>query len=245
MSEYQALPGAEAVTINIECSHPSSCVFLTENTSRERREAHAHVARQAHFRKKWLDVRALESRTRRQFPWRRKQGSHAASERFDHSSTARAEAEEHDGRLTLHRSKVVSKTLSPRSISTSPVQLLGKGSSDPFAAAALPISATVNELMHYSRKWYVHWRWPTEGSAHEQSSAVTIWKDDMKNAIGNEANFHAVLALAFQYMSQLRRDSPVNPRLASTVESGTKSPASKASVGNCKTMLRALMSSRQ
>jgi hypothetical protein len=43
-----------------------------------------------------------------------------------------------------------------------------------FSAAALQVTATVNEMMRYSRDWYVHSMWPAKDSLDGQSSAVGL-----------------------------------------------------------------------
>ena len=106
-----------------------------------------------------------------------------------------------------------SQALSFRSARPSPVHMLQRGNSDPFAAATLPVTGTVNELMHYSRDWYVLSMWPAEDSVHGQSSAVVVWREDMKTAIGDTTTFHAALAAASLYMANLHRHSPASPNL--------------------------------
>jgi hypothetical protein len=67
--------------------------------------------------------------------------------------------------------------------------------------------------MQWSQAWYVRSLWPAEASAHEQSSAVMVWREDMKEAIGDEACFHAALAVASNYTAHTHRGSPANPAL--------------------------------
>jgi hypothetical protein len=86
-----------------------------------------------------------------------------------------------------------------------PLNVLGNGSSDPFAAASIPVTSTVQELIQWSRAWYVHSLWPVEVSEHDQSSAVVSWRRNMEEGVQNEAFFHAILAQASSYMAAVRR----------------------------------------
>jgi hypothetical protein len=106
-----------------------------------------------------------------------------------------------------------SSALSVRPANPSPVHMLRRGNSDPFNATALRVTATVNELMRYSREYYVNSMWPAEDSLDGQSSAVMVWKEDMKTAIADATNFHAALALASLYKANAHRNSPASPNL--------------------------------
>ena len=50
----------------------------------------------------------------------------------------------------------------------------------------------------------MHSMWPTEDSLDGQSSAVVIWREDMKTAIADATNFHAALAVASLYKAMIR-----------------------------------------
>jgi hypothetical protein len=91
--------------------------------------------------------------------------------------------------------------------------MLRRGNSDPFGAAALQVTATVNELMRYSRDWYVNSMWPAEDSLDGQSNAVMVWREDMKTAIADATNFHAALAVASLYKANAHRNSPASSNL--------------------------------
>jgi hypothetical protein len=98
---------ADADTGSTKSVFPKKFVFITDNSTEERKKARAHAVREHHRRRKWQDTNAPNPRIQLQLSWRRKEGSAAGSE--DHVDATEAVAQQPDSnRQTLYHSNVIS-----------------------------------------------------------------------------------------------------------------------------------------
>jgi hypothetical protein len=88
---------ADADTGSTKSVFPKKFVFITDNSTEERKKARAHAVREHHRRRKWQDTNAPNPRIQLQLSWRRKEGSAAGSEDQPDSN-----------RQTLYHSNVIS-----------------------------------------------------------------------------------------------------------------------------------------
>ena len=110
MSELQSKDSAnnaDANTSSTQKIFPKKFVFITDNSTEERKKARVHAVREHHRRRKWRNVNAPNPRIQMQLSWRRKEGYPAASE--DPVDATEALAQQPDSTWqTLGRSSVVS-----------------------------------------------------------------------------------------------------------------------------------------
>ena len=80
-----------------------------------------------------------------------------------------------------------------RSLWPSPRTILQKGNSDPFSAAALPISASISSLINVWQGVYLETVWPVDAGAASRTPALLSWQNDCRDAIADKARLHALL----------------------------------------------------
>ena len=68
------------------------------------------------------------------------------------------------------------------------------GSSDPFQASAVSITADVNELLHLASQFHVFWAWPVASSSIYYARSQQDWAGDVNASLGIPAQMHAMLA---------------------------------------------------
>ena len=68
------------------------------------------------------------------------------------------------------------------------------GSSDPFKASAVSITADVNELLHLASQFHVFWAWPVASSSIYNTRSQQDWAGDVNASLGIPSQMHAMLA---------------------------------------------------
>lgn len=68
------------------------------------------------------------------------------------------------------------------------------GSSDPFKASAVSITADVNELLHLASRFHVFWAWPVASSSIYNARSQQDWAGDVNASLGIPSQMHAMLA---------------------------------------------------
>jgi hypothetical protein len=110
MSELQgkdSANNADTDTGSTQKTFPKKFVFITDNSTKERKKARVHAVREHHRRRKWQDVNAPNPRIQMQLSWRRKEGYPAATEDPIDATETLAQ-QPHSARQTFGRSNVIS-----------------------------------------------------------------------------------------------------------------------------------------
>ncbi|OAP61245.1 hypothetical protein AYL99_03446 [Fonsecaea erecta] len=101
-------------------------------------------------------------------------------------------------------------------VEPNPLTLLGNGSSDPFAAAALPINALDNNLIQFWELRFMRSLWPSGISAASSKAARSAWVEELREAIASQVQLHAMFAGASIYVSRIMHQSPLKSKILST-----------------------------
>ncbi|KAK5475145.1 hypothetical protein LTR26_009478 [Exophiala xenobiotica] len=87
-----------------------------------------------------------------------------------------------------------------RDPSVQPLSLLGNGSSDPFSAAALPITALHHELIRFWEYRFYMALCPPGQSPRFAITANSMWLAEIRGAVADRTQLHAIFASALTYM---------------------------------------------
>ena len=98
---------ADADTGSTQSTFPKTFVFITDNSTAERKRARVHAVREHHRRRRWHNINAPNTRTQLQLTWRKKQCSPATKQGLIDSVDAPAQPPVCN-RQTADRSNVVS-----------------------------------------------------------------------------------------------------------------------------------------
>ena len=94
----------------------------------------------------------------------------------------------------------------------SPLSLVQRGNSDPFGAAALPITPLRSQLITIRANMYIDVVWPTEVSVAARKPALQAWRSEIRGIIGDEARMHAMFAVSLSSKSMRFPDSDTSSK---------------------------------